>query len=86
MTPHRGIIVYLALVVLLAATVGATFLSLGPWAIVANLMIAAAKAALILWFFMELAQAAALTRLFAFGALAWLLILFGLGWADWLTR
>jgi cytochrome c oxidase subunit 4 len=71
------------LLLLLAATVWATVLGLGAWA---NLAIAAAKAALVLWFFMELRSGPPLLRLFAFGAVAWLSILFGLGFADWLTR
>lgn len=86
MSPARALLVYAALMVLLASTVAVTFLGLGRWAVVANLAIAAAKAALILWFFMELARASGLIRLFAFGTLAWLAVMFGLGWADWLTR
>ncbi|MGE5547310.1 MAG: cytochrome C oxidase subunit IV family protein [Solirubrobacterales bacterium] len=86
MSPARAALVYLALIALLAATVGATFLGLGPWTVAINLAIAAAKAGLILWFFMELGAAPGLVRLFAFGTLAWLAVLFGLGWADWLTR
>jgi cytochrome c oxidase subunit 4 len=83
MTPLGAILVGIGLLALLAATVGATFSGLGSWA---NMVIAAAKAALVLWFFMELRSGNGLLRLVAFGSLAWLAILFGLGFSDWLTR
>lgn len=82
----RLVLTYLALLLLLAATVTASFLGLGRWAVVVNMGIAAMKAALIAWVFMELARAPALVRLFAFGSLVWLAVLFTLGWADWLSR
>lgn len=86
MSNGRALLVYLALMALLAVTVGSTFLGLGPWAVAVNLAVAAAKAGLIVWFFMELVRSDPLIRLFAFGSLAWLAVMFGLGWADWLTR
>ncbi|MGE5506774.1 MAG: cytochrome C oxidase subunit IV family protein [Actinomycetota bacterium] len=72
-----------ALLLLLAATVAATLAGLGTWA---NLAIAAAKAGLVLWFFMELRAAPPLLRLICLGTVGWLAILFGLGFADWLAR
>lgn len=83
MTRKGAILVGLALLTLLAATVGATFLDLGTGA---NMGIAAAKAGLILWFFMELRGSGGLLRMVAFGSIAWLAILFGLGFVDWLSR
>ncbi|WP_185999030.1 cytochrome C oxidase subunit IV family protein [Novosphingobium aerophilum] len=48
--------------------------------------IASAKAALILWFFMELRQEGGLARLAAIAGFVWLAILFTLTAADYLTR
>ena len=79
-------LVYLGCLVLLATTIGVAHLHLGPWNLVLNLSIAAAKAFLIAWFFMHLREGSALIRLTAFAGLFWLLLLFGLSLSDWLTR
>ena len=71
---------------LLGATIAASQLGLGPLKPVANLSIAALKAFLIAWFYMHVREGSGLVRLFAFAALFWLLILFGLSLSDWLTR
>ena len=78
--------VYLALLGLLAATIGVAHLHLGPWNPVLNLSIAAIKAYLIVWFFMHVRELPTLARLAAFGGLLWLAILFGLSLTDWLAR
>lgn len=83
MTRIGAVLVGIALLLLLAATVAATFFGLGT---AANMGIAAAKASLVLWWFMELRNSGALVRLVAFGSASWLLLLFGLGFADWLSR
>ena len=80
------ILVDLALLGLLAATYGISFLHLGVFNPILNLGIAVMKAALVAWFFMHIRRATPLVRLFAGGALLWLLILFVLGLNDWLTR
>jgi cytochrome c oxidase subunit IV len=80
------VLVWLACLTLLAATVGVSRLDLGPWNVVLNLTIAAAKAGLIVWFYMELREDRPLVRIFAIGGLFWVAILFGLGLSDWLTR
>ena len=79
-------LVYLGCLVLLAATIGVAHLELGAFNPVLNLSIAAAKAFLIAWFFMHLREVSPLIGLTAFAGLLWLLILFGLGLSDWLTR
>ena len=78
--------VYIALQLLLAATIAVSFLHLGAFNPILNFGIAAAKAGLIAWFFMHLRAASGMVRLFAGAALLWLIILFGLGLSDWLTR
>jgi cytochrome c oxidase subunit 4 len=80
------LVVYLACLVLLGATIGVAHLELGALNPALNLSIAAAKAFLIAWFFMHLREASPLIRLVAFADLLWLLTLFGLSLADWLTR
>ena len=69
---------YAALLVLLALTVGSSFIDLGGFNSTVNLAIAAAKAVIIGIVFMHLAGAAVLPQLAVAAAGLWLLILFGL--------
>ena len=69
------LIVWLALMALLALTVGLTFVPMGAWRLAASLLIALAKALLGGWVFMELGKAPLMTRVVA---LATLVILSGL--------
>ncbi|HEY3951081.1 cytochrome C oxidase subunit IV family protein [Phenylobacterium sp.] len=78
--------VWVALMVLLATTVGATFSPFGAWKPVINLAVAFAKAGLIFWVFMHVREQRGLARLVAVAFLAWLAILLGLTQADLLTR
>ncbi len=80
------IVVDVALLVLLAATYGVSFLHLGIFNLILNLGIAVIMAGLVAWFFMDLRSDAAIVRLFAGAALLWLIIMFSLGLNDWLTR
>jgi cytochrome c oxidase subunit IV len=83
---RRYTLTWLALLALLAATVASTALALGPFKPVANLGLAALKAALVLTVFMELRHAGVLTRVFALAGAALLAVLIGLSLADLLTR
>jgi cytochrome c oxidase subunit 4 len=78
--------VWIGLMLLLTATVAATFAPFGAWMSLINFSIALAKAGLIFWVFMHLREQGALARLVAVAATAWLLILIGLTQADLLTR
>lgn len=80
------VIVWVALLVLLAATTGSAFIPLGAWNGVLNLVIAAAKAALVLLFFMRLRAGHVLVRLAAVTGIATLAILFALSGSDYATR
>jgi cytochrome c oxidase subunit 4 len=80
------VLVWAALLVLLALTIGATFLPIGPLKPAVNLGIAFAKAALIFWFYMHLREESGLVRLAAVGAGAWLLIMLMLMSSDFLAR
>jgi cytochrome c oxidase subunit 4 len=75
-----------ALLLLLAITTGAAFLPLGQFNILVALLIAAAKAVLVLILFMELGRSSGLVRAFAVAGFFWLAILLALTSADYLTR
>jgi cytochrome c oxidase subunit 4 len=80
------VVVYLACMVLLAATMGVSFLKLGPFNVVLNMGISITKTLLVAWFFMHVRESSGLVRLASAAALFWLLILFGLSLSDYLTR
>jgi cytochrome c oxidase subunit 4 len=81
------LLVYIALVALLAITVGAALLpidrSIKP---VVGLVVAAAKAGLIASVFMELRNRGGMVRVFAAAGFFWLVLMFVLTGADYLTR
>jgi len=78
--------VFSALLALLAISASTTLLPPSAWKGPAGLLIAAAKAALIVTFFMRLRSARGLVRVFAAAGLFWLAILGALILADYLTR
>lgn len=78
--------VWLALALLLAATVITAFIPLGAFNTIINMAIAAAKAALILVFFMKLRSSSALVRLASLAGLFWLVFMFALTAGDYVTR
>jgi cytochrome c oxidase subunit 4 len=78
--------VWLALLALLGATIGASYLFTGASSAVVGLGIALAKSTLIFWFFMQLREEKGLVRIFAVGAVVWLTILLLLSAIDYLTR
>src|SRR5262245_38315363 len=82
--------VFLALIVLTGLTVAASYLPLGtaPASVhtLIAMVIAAAKATLVLLFFMHLWHSPRLTWLVAFGSLLWLAIMMVLTWSDYWSR
>ena len=78
--------VWLALLVLLFLSFGSAYLHLGVWNGVANLAIAAMKAALVALVFMKLHEDQPVLRLTALVALFTLTVLFSLSVADYATR
>ena len=80
------VLVWVSLLVLLALTLGSTFLPLGAMKPVVNIGIAFAKAALIFWFFMHLREVGGLIRLAAFAGLVGVIIMMALMSTDFLTR
>ena len=78
--------VWVALIVLLAITLGSSYVPLHHLNAAVNLLIACIKALLVAVFFMRLRSGDALTRLAAAAGVLWILILLTLGLADVLTR
>ena len=86
-TPARAyVFVYLGLLVLLAATIGAARIDLGVFNTVIAIIIAATKAVLVILFFMHVRGSDPLTRVFVVLGFFWLSILIGLTLTDYLTR
>jgi caa(3)-type oxidase subunit IV len=82
----RRVLGWAGLMALLFAQCGAGLLPLGGFAMPVALVLAIAMAAVIALLFMELWRSPMVARIFAFAGLFWLLILFALAGADYLTR
>ncbi|MBM1143999.1 hypothetical protein ASALC70_00334 [Alcanivorax sp. ALC70] len=82
----RFVALYALLLVLLGANMAGTLLPLGAYAIPARLAVAVAMVAVIATTFMRLRQGSVLVRLVALMSLLWILFLFVLTFADFLTR
>jgi len=80
------ILVWLALLLLLALSVGATFLPIGGWRHGISIGVGFVKAGLVLWFFMKLRTAGGLARLSVLGTLLFLMALILLVWIDYASR
>lgn len=80
------LLVWLALLILLGLTVGSAYVSLGILNSIINLVIAAAKVALVAALFMKLTASSVLVRLASIAGLFWLMFLFVMTGADYLTR
>jgi cytochrome c oxidase subunit 4 len=78
--------IFVVLLVLLFATVGAAYLPLGPLHFPAAMAIAAAKAVIIAVFFMHLRHSHRLTTVIFAASFLWLAIMIGLTLADYLSR
>lgn len=79
-------IVWAILLALLALTMALSTVLTGPVGLMVGLTIATAKAGLVAWRFMHLNEQPGLARIAAFGASAWLTILFAMTGLDYLTR
>ena len=77
---------WLALLVLMLASLGSAYLKLGSWNMVAGLAIAAVKTAIVAWLFMRLRESGALIRLVAVVGLGVWCILLVLSGVDYETR
>jgi cytochrome c oxidase subunit 4 len=80
------LLVFAGLMVLLVLTVAAAFVHLGGFDRAVTLIIAAAKAALIMAFFMHLRYSQPLSIVFAGVGFVWLMILLLITLSDYLAR
>ena len=78
--------IYVALLVLLGATVGVYYLNLGFWSIAIGVLIAVVKAVLILLYFMHVRFSSKLVMVFAVAGFIWLAIMIGLTFSDYISR
>lgn len=78
--------VFGALMVGTALTVLVAFFDLGPFNNIVMLLIASAKALLVVLYFMHVRWSTRLTWVVAASGFVWLIILFGLTMTDYLTR
>ena len=79
-------LIFVALMVGTAITVGVAFVDLGPLNAVAALAIAVAKATLVVLYFMHVRYSTRLTWAVVAGSVFWLGILLALTFSDYLTR
>lgn len=79
-------IIFAALLVLLAVTVGVAELPVGNWGLAIAVIVASTKALLILLYFMHVKDSRPLIWLLAGAGFFWLAILFGLTVTDFATR
>ena len=80
------VLVWVALIVLLLLTLGSAYVKLGWLNSAINLAIAAAKASLVVFFFMHLRTSHYVLRLAAAAGFFWLAILIGLSLTDFAVR
>jgi len=79
-------LVFAALIALTVATTAVSFVDLGPFSVVAALLIAVCKMLLVALFFMHVRHSTRLTRLVVLGGFVWLFILIALTLSDELSR
>jgi cytochrome c oxidase subunit 4 len=80
------LLTWAALIALLALTIAVTYAPIGSWRLALSLAIAAAKASLIYWVFMDLRKAGGLLRLAALAAGVLLALLIVLPTLDFAIR
>lgn len=78
--------VFAALIALTITTVGVSKLELGEYNFVCAMTIAVAKAALVLWFFMDVRRSSSMTRLFVGAGAFWLAIMLVFMMSDYMSR
>lgn len=82
----RQLLIWLCLMLLLAATFSSAWLALGFWNTCINFAIAVVKAAIVLFFFMHLRKGSRSIRVAAFIALFMIGLLFVISGSDYMTR
>jgi cytochrome c oxidase subunit 4 len=77
---------WLALLALLAVSVGLSYVGLGRLALALSIAIAGGKATLVAWKFMHLSERSPTVRLFAAAPVMWVVLLVGFVVYDSVTR
>jgi cytochrome c oxidase subunit 4 len=85
-TPKTYLIIFFALLVGTALTIGATFIDMGPWNPVVALAIAVTKATLVVLFFMHIKYSSKLMQLTIGAGVFTFLILVGMSLSDYISR
>jgi cytochrome c oxidase subunit IV len=85
-SPKIYVGIFLSLMVLTAATVGAAYVNLGPFNIVIALAIATVKATLVVLYFMHARYSPKRTQLVIICAIFWLAVMLALTLSDYSTR
>lgn len=85
-SPRTYLLNSAALMALLALTIAAAFVNLGPLNTIAAISISAAKGALIILFFMHLRYSRPVLWVFAAAGFFWLAIMLLMAMSDYLTR
>lgn len=86
-TPARHyVLVFLALMVLTAITIGAAFVHLGPLNNVVALLIAGTKASLVILIFMGVRHSTTMVKVSVLSAVFFLVVIFLLLFSDYTTR
>ena len=84
--PKVYLLIFAALIVGTALTVGASFIEMGPWNPVVAIAIAVVKATLVVLFFMHIKYSSKLMKLTVGAGVFTFLILVGMSLADYFTR
>ena len=79
-------LVFSALLILTATTVGVTYIEMGRFNLVVALLIAFVKASLVVLFFMNVKTSSPLTKLFVVSGLFWMFIMILLTFSDYVSR
>lgn len=79
-------VIFFALMAGTALTVAAAFVNLHQFNIVVALLIAGAKASLVIFFFMHVKYSTRLTKLFVAIGFIWFFLMVGITMTDYLTR
>ncbi len=83
---RKAALTWLALMLLLAATVAGAYSGIGAWKLPLSMAIGVAKSLLVMVVFMEVWQSSISARFAAMAGLVWLGLLFSLTFADEATR
>jgi len=84
--PATYAIIFVALLIGTALTIGASYLDMGPWNPVIAIAIAVTKATLVVLFFMHIKYSSKLMKLTVGAGLFTFLVLVGMSLSDYLSR